>query len=83
MNDLSVGQNTVYLPLVNGELVFFSAFYERLHVGYFSNQSVFVNLSLWDGQKVQLEEISFTRGRFDYLGETMMLFGADGVMVYR
>lgn len=83
MNDLAQGENTVYLPLTEGSKVFFNGFYERLRVGYFRRPSHFVNMSLWDGQKSKLEEISYTKGKFDYLGETMILFAEDGILVHR
>ena len=55
MNDLSLGENTVYLPLINGSRVLLNGLYDNLRVGYFRSASTFINLSLWDGQKVQLE----------------------------
>lgn len=69
--------------MVRGDLVFFSSFYEKLRVAYFRSPSTHVNLSLWDGQKSKLEEIEYSKGKFDYLGETMMLFSNDGIMIYR
>jgi hypothetical protein len=46
MNNLSTGDNTIYLPLVYGEKCIINSFYEKLRIGYFKNSSIFVNLSL-------------------------------------
>lgn len=38
---------------------------------------------MWDDTKIEIEEVAYEKGEFDYKGDTVLLYNSDGILVYR